>query len=636
MKPTAAPISPVRWSVTSKDLRRVADAAFAIVLLICGSFSTARSHLAEPGPPPVYWPGTQLSEFLASSGYSACKEIAAPNTTGWLTELKFDSEDNLWMAQDYNPYIGLLEAFASDRYKRFKGFKVGRLSGFTFDREGNIWANHSVGGYGVGGTMKLLELSKSSSYMTQSDVPVLSTLLPLAIAADYSDNLWIAGFPFQTGPLNSEVIKLAKKDGYTNPEEFSQGTIARELAISRSGDLFATVDPKFTVDPKGSVIELKQEGSQLLNVRTLATGNITMDRRDNLWVAEPIGPLYYPAGPNKVIELTSASRFLERKSFAVPRRVFGVAVDRSNNIWVTSPFKNLPYVVEGPQRNFRPEDITRLEAASNYSAQKTSIVPGWPFGVASDSAGNVWTANGRKSDSDNVIELLASSGHTTQKFFSVPGTPYGVAVDKHDNVWLTGRFQGYGVVELAHDANYKVSRTLKIPEPGMGIAFDRANNLWVADFQLHDSNVMQFLARSGYRDHRSYTLEGSPFALAFDSLDNLWAAAAGCPRDRVVELLRAASYRKEVSYPVDGRPYGVAVDAKNNVWAAVADEPRLELTEFSRSAGYSLTRRFEVPGNPAIGIDSQENIWLQSFESVEDNTLTGVGRYGLGGYEGYR
>lgn len=366
----------------------------------------------------------------------------------------------------------------------------------------------------------------------------------------------------------------------------------------------------------------------------MATGNITMDRKGNLWVAEPIGPFYFPAGPNNVIELTSASRFSERKSFAVPRRVFGVAVDRSDNIWVTSPYKNLPYSEEVRQGNFRPEDITRLEAASNYSAQKTSIVPGWPFGVASDSAGNIWTANGGKSDSDNVIELLASSGHTTQKLFSVPGIPYGVAVDKHDNVWLTGRFQGYGVVELAHDANYKVSRTLKIPEPGMGIAFDRADNLWVADFQHHDSNVVQFLARSGYRDHRSYTVEGSPFALAFDSSDNLWAAAAGCPRDRIVELPRAASYGKEISYPVDGRPYGVAVDAKNNVWAAVADEPRLEVTEFSRSARYSPTRRFVAPATSAIGVDSHENVWLQSYEYVEEDTLTGVGRYGLGGLGG--
>lgn len=106
-----------------------------------------------------------------------------------------------------------------------------------------------------------------------------------------------------------------------------------------------------------------------------------------------------------------------------------------------------------------------------------------------------------------------------------------------------------------------------------------------------------------------------------------WAAVAGCPQDRIAQLLKSGDYTKEIAYPVDGRPYGVTVDARGNVWAAVATEPKSAVREFARSAGYSQTRMLEIPGHRTFAVDSAGNFWVQSFDYIETDALTGVQRY---------
>jgi streptogramin lyase len=582
---------------------------------------------------PAYWPGGHLSEFLASSAYTTCKDVPLPDDTGTLGRIEFDPSDNLWITGQKSSSIsfGLIEALANQRYARFRSFDVGPIA-YTLDHEGDVWA--LWGSLNTPSLPKdLFEITKSSSYTNHVHYTVPSPSVPLDIAVDSGDNVWIPSLT--TGPaVQRDLIVLAKKDAYSKPTRFSMSCPVRQVVINHAGQLFASVDFQ-----DSALMELAQTDSRWACTRTIATyaGTqrtgpplISMDSKDNLWVLGQSWLIHY-SDPSHVIELTSASGFSQRKTFMVPRRVFGLTTDRDDDVWVTSPFKNVPYSVGGGGGHalvygFRPEDVTTLDAVSGYSKQKTLVVPGWPFGIATDRSGNIWIANGN-ADSDNVVELLASADFAKQKTFDVPGNAYGVAVDSRGNVWVTGRFPQDNVVELSQKTGYGIARKLRIPGRAQGIAFDPDDNLWVGDFQHTESNLIQFFAGSDYRESRRYTVNGSPYALAFDKSGNLWSAVAGCPQDRIAQLLKSSDYAKEIAYPVDGRPYGVTVDARGNVWGAVATEPKSEVKELARSAGYSQTRRFEIPGYRTFAVDSRGNVWVQSFDYVETDALTGVRRY---------
>ena len=621
----------------SKDRRRYVLGGTLIALSILGSFNTVRSDFVASFP--AYWPGTHLSEFLASSAYTACKDVPLPDDTGTLGRIKFDPGDNLWIAGQKSSSIsfGLMEALANQTYTRFRTYDVGPVA-YTLDHEGDVWA--LWGSLNTPSLPKdLLEITKSSSYTNHLHHTVPSPSVPLDIAVDSDDNVWIPSLT--EGPaVQRDLIVLAKKDAYSKPTRFSMPCPVRQVVINDAGQVFASVDFQDSV-----LMELAQTDSRWVCTRTIAksagtqtTGPplIGMDSKDNVWILEQSWLTHYDSDPSQVIELTSASGFSQRKTFTIPRRVFGLTTDRDDDVWVTSPFKNVPYSVGGggghPYVNgFRPEDVTKLDAVSGYSKQKALVVPGWPFGIATDKSGNIWIANGA-ADSDNVVELLASAGFTKQKTFGVPGNAYGIAVDSRSNVWVTGRFLQYNVVELSQTTGYGIARKLRIPGRAQGIAFDPEDNLWVADFQHTESNLIQFLVGTDYRETHSYTVKGSPYALAFDKSANLWAAVAGCPQDRITQLLKPSDYANEISYPVDGRPYGVAVDKDGNVWAAVATEPKSEVREFARSAGYSQSRRLEIPGYRTFAVDSRSNVWVQSFDYVETDALTGVRRYAAPSY----
>ncbi len=569
---------------------------------------------------PAFLPGKELTRFLASSEYSTCENISPPTITGDVDRLEFDSHDNLWMS---GTNMGLVKELSSERYTRFESFGFYQASGFTFDPAGNMWIAEPRSPSEMVHIPNLTELIGSASYTNRFETEVPG-ITPVDIAAGANGDLWMPG-DWMPGSWRQayQVLKLAKGRSYSNPIRFTTDQRIRRMVVSRTGAMFAIVN-----SPGGSglqVVEMKLEGSALREIRTIADmhweASITLDGKGNLWALQQS----WIGGPNQVVELLGSSGYSKQKSFSIPRRVFGIAADRAGNVWVTSPYKNVPYAVQWQHPSgFRPEDITEIDAASDHSKQTAFVASGWPYGVAADSAGNIWIANG-KENPGNIIELLASSGHVQQRTFSVPGQSYGIAADKSDNIWVSGALRGSNVSELSRAANYAVAREIQVPRRASAIAFDPEGNLWIADSEGYDYEITECLASSDYKDLQRFTVKGHPFGLAFDKSGNLWVATVGCPRNRIVELLKAANYANEVSFPIDGRPYGVTVDARGNVWAAVASQPSCEITEFAASAGYAPSRKLELPaGYHAIGVDSQENLWLQAYGYVEMDGFSSV------------
>jgi streptogramin lyase len=609
------------WKLTVCDrLHTMVVAAIQTVLLTSILLLlVATGHCDGIASYPAYWQGAQVDEFLASSAYLTCREVALPPDLTTVGQIKVDPESNLWISGMSSPGVGagLVEALASRDYKQFRRLMPGERPGaFAFDYEGNLFA--LTGALSAPwATKQVRELLKTTSYEKEIDFTVPSGGVPLDLTLDSSGNVWIPSLSNMTNALERDVIELSKRDNYSQPETLSVACAVRHLVLGRTGAIMASTD-----EPN-SLVELKKADRSLLCPRVLAEqpdiAKIALDFDDNLWVLTQAVPgLWFTS--NRVLELTKDSQFSQQKTFAIPRRVFGITVDQHDNVWTTSPFKNVPYSMggfgnhAGPQ----PDDITKLVASSGYSQPQALVVPGWPFGIVADHSGNLWIANG-KPDSGNVVEILPSGANRT---FSVPGKPYGVAIDFHSNPWLTGSFPGYEVAQLARDKGYSVAHKLRTSGRALGIAFDPSNNLWVAELDHPESNLIEFTVRSNYGESRPYTIKGSPFALVFDSSANLWAAAAGCPRDRIVELLKSDGYTKEISYPVDGRPYGVAVDSKGDVWAAVASEPKAEVIEFARKAGYRKSRSLKLPAYGTVAVDRSGNVWVHSFDYVETRSLS--------------
>jgi streptogramin lyase len=483
-----------------------------------------------------------------------------------------------------------------------------------------------------------VEYLAASKYASCEDVPV-TTKDPIDVGRiqfDSQGNLWTTGRNSQT------IYRYLRSERYNHPERFdfdrggnvwmSAGGVEAatadvlelfhtrnlsELFDDNSSYLVARKDGSlFTVF--GGAVEVKDQGSTAVHPLASADAHtssrrIALDSQDNLWVLQH----WEQDTPNQAIELIGASAFKQQKRFPILRRVFGLAVGPHGDIWVTSPEHNAPYGMGLGYNGLKPENLTQLEAEIGYSKQTAFVVPDTPYGVAADSAGNIWTVTGQL-NGGNLIELLAASAYSRQKHFDIPGEPYGIAIDKHDNVWLGGAFLNYSkVLELARDKDYAIARTLTSVRSALAMAFDPQGNLWVTNF-ANQGNLREFVAPY-YRSALQYTVDGNPFGLAFDATGNLWVATAGCPSNRIVELPKASNYVKEISLPIDGRPYGVAVDAKGNVWASVAAMPKSTVTEYTRSSGYSAAETFEAAAGfeAALGVDHEGNVWLQDYDYLE-------------------
>ncbi len=94
-----------------------------------------------------------------------------------------------------------------------------------------------------------------------------------------------------------------------------------------------------------------------------------------------------------------------------------------------------------------PRNATReLTAASGYSTginfSPTAADIMDTYGIAIDSAANIWVSNTAYS----VSELLASGGYSTANTFSAEGAafddPASIALDSSGNLWLSNIFPG--------------------------------------------------------------------------------------------------------------------------------------------------------------------------------------------------
>ena len=191
----------------------------------------------------------------------------------------------------------------------------------------------------------------------------------------------------------------------------------------------------------------------------------------------------------------------------------------------------------------------------------------FPYAIAVDGTGNVFSANG-----NNTVSKFNSSG-TGKTLFTGGGldVPYAVAIDASENVWIAN-----------------------------GDNFTQANS------------ISKFSNTGTPATGQPFTGGGLaclPYSLAIDANGNVWAGNSNSPL--VSELSSSGTPISGPGYRTPAWVSAIAVDGSNTVWTANGDGSVSRLAHngaaISPTMGYiSNHRRLARVG---LAIDATGNVW---------------------------
>ncbi len=315
--------------------------------------------------------------------------------------------------------------------------------GFAFDAQGNLWvadAYHNrvlefLKGSGfANGESASLVIGQTSLISTASSTTADGLNYPWAVAFDSSGNLWV------TDAHNSRVLEYLKGSGFTSGQSAS-------LVIGQ---------PNFTSSACAD--------SPPTAVGMCGPSYLAFDSSGNLWVTDEDRVLEYALGSGftsgQAASLVIGQANLTSQVFTTTASGFqepaGIAFDSTGNLWVSDLGSNRVLEFSKGEGFVSGEAASlvlgQVDFSSNVgSATATGLY--WPWGLAFDSSGNLWVADGVN---NRVLEYMKGSGF-------VSGQAASVVIGQ-------GNFTSKGEGLSATGMNYP-----------NGVAFDSAGNLWVSD-----------------------------------------------------------------------------------------------------------------------------------------------------------
>ena len=247
-----------------------------------------------------------------------------------------------------------------------------------------------------------------------------------------------------------------------------------------------------------------------------------------------------------------------------------------------------------------------------------------PTGIAVDSAGNVYVAEGN----GNRVQKFDNNGSFLLKF-GVPGdipggfvTASGVAVDSAGNIYVTdnstdrvSKFSSTGTFVLTWGGSGSGNGKFL---GASGVAVDSAGNVYATDTNNH--RVQKFTSAGVYVSQwgSSGTGDGQfsgPQGLAIDASDNVYVADSG--NNRIQKFSSSGVFVTKWGTTGGGNgefnsPFGVSADTIGNVY--VADRGNTRIQSFSSTGAF-----IEAFGSSGTGdgqFDGPQDLAADAFGNI--------------------
>ncbi|MFI5180605.1 MAG: PKD domain-containing protein [Thermoanaerobaculia bacterium] len=454
---------------------------------------------------------------------------------------------------------------------------------------------------------------------------------PGNVAVDGSGNVYVADTDNQTIRKVTPAGVVTTLAGLAGNEDSVDGTgsaarfsYPEALAVDGSGNLYVADSGNNTVrkvTPAGVVTTLAGLAGSFgsadgtgSTARFNAPGGVTVDGSGNVWVADtnnqtirkmtPAGVVTTPVGPGGGIGSTDGTGSAAR--FDYPE---GLAVDGSGNVYVADTFNQTIRKVTSVGV------VTTLAGLPGTSGTADGVgsaaLFGYPYGVASDSGGNLYVADWN----NQTIRKVTPGGAVT----TLAGLPL-----------TSGSADGTG-----NSARFNAPR---------GIAVDGSGNAWVADTANQTirkvtpagavTTVAGLAGTSGSADGTGSAARFySPSGVAVDGSGNIFVADTANQTIRKVTpagVVTTLAGLAGSSGSVDGtgsaarfyNPRGIAVDGSGNVYVAEADNDTIRKVTpagvvttvaglagiYGSADGPGGTARFNGP--QGIAVDAAGNLYV--------------------------
>jgi sugar lactone lactonase YvrE len=328
---------------------------------------------------------------------------------------------------------------------------------------------------------------------------------------------------------------------------------------------------------------------------------IGVDANGNLWVAS-----YFFAGSTDPLagsaaELSPIGKqlFPNGISGSGLSNVYGLAVDASNNAWLTNEAS--PGSVNGGLGS-----ITVLSPSGQPLSGTTGYTASgifYPIAVAIDTDSSAWILDYGNSHlthlSNSGAPLSGTSGYTSNYFVF----PAALAIDASHNVWVSNQ-EDVTVTKVS--PNGQTFTNFSCCNGSSGLAIDQQGNVWISNY--YGNSVSLISGTGAIVSNGTYTANGtlsSPQATAIDGAGNVWVG--NFHAGYLTELAGASS-----TTPASGQPlspaagwapdanlfgaYAIAIDPSGNLW--VSNLYGASVTEFVGLAAPVKTPQLGPPQTP--------------------------------------